>query len=105
MAELLVLTTGGVSRTMFRGDVVTVQEDGFNWTPAEREPGGVFTIIRVPGVPAETLSRLLIGVYRNGNEILYRKLGLNLLLLSGEQVTFEQLQKACVEKTTIPLLT
>lgn len=106
MAELLVLTTGGASRTHFRGDVVTVQPDGFAWSDGEAGEAakGVFTIIKVPGAPVGAFAPLLGGVDRNGVEILYRRIGLNLLAL-GPSPSFADVQAAMVEKTVIPLLT
>lgn len=105
MAELLVLTTAGVSRTHFRGDVVTVQPDGWAWGKAERGPeaAGIWTVIEVPGVPVSEFLPLVENVERNGRQVLYRRVGLNLLAL-GPNPTYADVMNARVEKTTIPLL-
>ena len=108
MAELLVLLTGGASRTHFRGDVVTVQPDGFAWDVGEVGPAAQrkFALIKVPGAPVGAFRQLLESVVRlpGRDMVLYRRTGLNLMLL-GATATFEQVQAARVEKTEIPLLT
>ncbi len=106
MAELLVLTQATANRTMFAGDVVTVQPDGWQWGAAERGPDalGMWTVIDVPGVPESEFLPLLESVQRDGAVVLFRRVGLNLLAL-GPNPTFADIQAARVEKTTIPLLT
>lgn len=102
MARLLVLKSAGASRTMQAGDVVTVQPDGHVWGSGELE--WPFTTIDLPGVPVAELLPLLDEVSKDGRQVLFRRVGLNLLAL-GPSPSFADVMSARVEKTQIPLLT
>jgi hypothetical protein len=105
MAELLVLTTQRMNRSMFPGDVVTVQPDGWAWGKAERGPEAdpMFCVITVPGVPPSAFTEFLQSVNANGAQVLFRRVHLNLAAL-GESPTLEQVMAARMEKTLTPLL-
>jgi len=42
-----------------RGDVISIQVDGFAWSDHERN-SGTWTIVKVPGVPIDDLSAYLV---------------------------------------------
>lgn len=105
MAELLVLTKQRMNRSMFPGDVVTVQPDGWAWGKAERGPeaDSMWCVIQVPGAAVEAFAEFLQPVTNNGQQVLFRRVHLNLPAL-GVSPTFEQIQAARMEKTLTPLL-
>lgn len=105
MAELLVLKQQRANRSMFPGDVVAVQPDGWPWGRAERGPeaDSLWCVVEVPGVPVSAFAEFLQPVIVNGRQLLYRRVHLNLLALP-ERPTFEQIQAARMEKIVNPLL-
>jgi hypothetical protein len=106
MAELLVLTQQRANKTMFGGDVVTVQADGWPWGTEERGAGQypMFCVIAVPGVPVEAFAEFLQPVTTGaGLQVLFRRLGLDLLKVPAT-ATMEQVLAARLEKIVTPLL-
>lgn len=105
MAELLVLTKQRANRSMFPGDVVTVQPDGWAWGRAERGPDAdsMWCVITVPGVPVSAFAEFLEPITNNGHQVLFRRVHLNLTML-GSSPTLEQIMAARMEKTITPLL-
>lgn len=105
MAELLVLTKQRMNRSMFPGDVVTVQPDGWAWGRAERGPeaDSMWRVICVPGTPVAAFAEFLDPVTNNGQQVLFRRVHLDLSRL-GELHTLEVLLAARMEKIITPLL-
>lgn len=105
MAELLVLTKQRMNRSMFPGDVVTVQPDGWPWGKAERGPDAdsMWCVIALPGVPTSAFAEFLEPVFNNGRQVLFRRVHLNLMALAAVP-TLEEVMAARMEKTLTPLL-
>lgn len=105
MAELLVIKQQRMNRSMFPGDVVTVQRDGWPWGRAERGPDAdpLWFVLTVEGVPPDAFDEFLQPLIVNGRQALFRRVHLNLLAL-GERPTFEQVLAARVEKIVNPLM-
>jgi hypothetical protein len=105
MAELLVLTKQRMNRSMFPGDVVTVQPDGWAWGRAERGPESdpMWRVIAVPGVPVSAFTEFLEPVTNNGRPVLFRRVHLDLTRI-GDLHTLEFILAVRMEKTLIPLL-
>lgn len=105
MAELLVLTRQRANRSMFPGDVVTVQPDGWPWGRAERGPeaDSMWRVICVPGAPVAAFAEFLDPITIKGHQVLFRRVHLDLSRL-GELHTLEFLMAARMEKTIAPLL-
>lgn len=119
MCELLVMARSQVGDDIYRdaklpkrGDVVTIQEDGWKWGKLEVS-GDLFTIIQVPGVPVEKMAYLL-GAELPGpdqpdakqgdltNTLKYRTNRLNLAALSKAAVTETDITAARETKPAIP---
>ena len=105
MAELLVLTKQRANRSMFPGDVVTVQPDSWPWGRAERGPDAdsMWCVVPVPGVPVSAFAEFLEPISNNGQQVLFRRVHLDLMALPASP-TFEQIQAARMEKALTPLL-
>lgn len=105
MAELLVLTEQRANRSMFPGDVVTAQPDGWPWGRLERGPEAdpMWRVIVVPGVPVSAFVEFMEPVAQDGRQILFRRLHLDLAQL-GELHSLESILAARMEKVITPLL-
>jgi hypothetical protein len=105
MAELLVIKEQRMNRSMFPGDVVIVQPDGWRWGRAERGPDAdsLWCVIEVPGVSTDAFTEFLQPLTVNGRQMLFRRVHLNLMAI-GERPTYEQVMAARMEKIVNPLL-
>lgn len=105
MAELLVLTKQRANRSMFPGDVVTVQPDGWPWGKAERGPDAdsMWRVVTVPGVPVSAFAELLEPIFNSGQQVLFRRVHLDLSKVADVN-TLEGVMSARMEKTITPLL-
>lgn len=105
MAELLVLTQQRANRSMFPGDVVTVQPDGWPWGKAERgsDADAMWCVICVPGVPPAAFAEFLEPALANGGQVLFRRLHVDLMKL-GATASMDQVMGARMEKIITPLL-
>lgn len=105
VAELLVIKQQRMNRTMFPGDVVTVQPDGWAWGRAERGPDAdaLWFVLDVPGVPVSAFEEFLQPVFANGVPLLFRRVHLNLMSL-GDAPSFDDVMAARLEKIVTPLV-
>lgn len=105
VAELLVIKQQRMNRTMFPGDVVTVQPDGWSWGRAERGPDAdsLWFVLAVPGVPVSAFAEFLQPVFVNGAPLLFRRVHLNLAAL-GDAPSFGDVLAARMEKIVTPLV-
>lgn len=63
MAELLLHKKGrnpGDQRDWNPGEIVVLQDDGWPWTTAERDPNGIFTLVKLPGVKRASLEKYMV---------------------------------------------